>query len=108
MHHANHRPSAIVERDQNSPMQLPDNERARAIDRIDNPCKPVCAGRVTMLFAEDSMAGIDALNLVADRLLRRTIGERHRIVAASDSLVLDRESHPKMRQDCASREVREM
>src|SRR5208282_2970084 len=108
MHHADHRPCAVVEREQNAPMKLPDDEGARAVNRIDDPGQSVGTGREAMLLAEDSVAGIDALNLVTDRLLRCTIGERHRIVANASTLILDREAHAKVRQDRAPREVRQM
>ena len=64
--------------------------------------------REAVLFAEDSVAGIGAMNLVTNRLLSCAIGERHRIVADVGGLILDREAHAKIRQNRASREIRQM
>src|SRR5262245_28228710 len=89
-------------------MELAEHERARAVDRIDDPRVGTGAGVETVLLAENPVIRIHAADLAADRRLRLAIRDRDRIVAAVLALVLHADRDTKARQDLFAREIGEM
>ena len=89
-------------------MELPEHERARAVDRIDDPRVRAGAGFEAVLLAENAVVRIHATNLAADRRFGFPVRDRHRIEAAALALVLHADARAKARQDLLGGQIREM
>lgn len=97
-----------VERNQRAPVELAEDERTRAVDGIDDPRVRTRAGLEAVLFAEDAVLRIDAVDLAANRRFGIAIGNRHGIEVSLRRLVLDADARAEVRQDLPARHVREM
>ena len=97
---------AVVERDQRRPMHLPEDEAARAVDRVDHPCVARRALPPAMLFAADAVIGIRLCDLPAYHRFGRTVGDGHGVVALAASLVGDVERRAKVWKDDIARGTR--
>ena len=102
--HADDGTRAVVQRDQHAPVQLPDDEAARAVDRIDDPRPRLASRLVAVLLAVACRAsGYARRDRRADRRLGGAVGDGHRIVAADAILVLDVDRATEVRQDRLAR-----
>ncbi len=101
---AGHHARAVVQRDQRRPVQLAEDEAARAVDRVDDPRVVRRPLFPAVLLAADAVIRIRARDPLADQRFGRAIGDRHRIVGlAALALVGDVERDAKMRQDRGAR-----
>jgi hypothetical protein len=89
-------------------VQLPEHERARAVDGIDDPGVRAGSGFEAVLLAENPVIRIRAADLAADRRFGFAVRDRHRIEAAVLALVLQADGDAKARQDLLAGQIREM
>src|SRR4030095_1253688 len=78
---------AVVERNQRRPVHLSEDEAARAVDRIDDPCIARGTGLPAQLLAANAVVGKKTRDTFAAHRLSRAIGDGHRIVTAHSTLV---------------------
>ena len=89
--------AVFVEADERAPDGNAGDEGAGAVDRIDDPDMAAVRLHHAMLFAEDAVVRIAALDQAPDRQLRRPVGLGHRVEAAG-LLVGDVGAVPEPRQ----------
>src|SRR5581483_7193744 len=80
--HADDRARAVVERDERGPVQVSQDEAARAVDGIDHPRPGLAPLLRAVLLAADAVAGIALGDRLPYHRFRGAIGLGHRVVAA--------------------------
>src|SRR4029079_6003760 len=104
---AEHRKPAVTQPDERAPERRAGHERARTVDRIDEP-RVVGTGRSLACFlGADAMLRISLDDVRSQHAFDRAIRARHRIESRV-ALVLDRERAPKVRLCYSSGGAREI
>jgi hypothetical protein len=97
VHHAADDALAVVKRDEDSPVQLPGDEAARPVDRIDDPRVARVAALEAVLLAADAVVGKRLRDRRADQRLGVAIGRGDRVVVVL-ALVVDPDRDAEVRQ----------
>ena len=97
-HQPDHRPRAVIERDQRAPERHAGDEAARAVDRIDHPGQVAGAVMIAMFLAQHAVIGIAFADQLPDRGFGVAVGCRDRIEGVVPALVVDAEARAEMRQ----------
>jgi hypothetical protein len=84
---ADHGRRAIVQRDEDRPVVLAQDEALGAVDRIDHPGQRGRPWLAAVLFAMDPMIGVRTLDGVANHRLGSTICDGHRVVTHEVAVV---------------------
>src|SRR4029453_8249935 len=99
MGYADYRALAVVQRDERRPVQLPKDEAAGAVDRVDDPRVRRRPGLLAVLLAMDAVVRMHTLDFRADHIFRGAVGDGHRVIAQLVALVLHVDDLAEVRQD---------
>ena len=107
--HADERPRAIVQSDEDSPLRLAADERARTVDRVEDPRVRLGAVLFTVLLADHAVERIALRDELAHHRLALAVGLGDGIVAgAAGALVDDVEPDAEPRPDHLARRIGEL